>query len=390
MGRCPTAIELAGRNCTGCEACTASCPRQALQMEMDGEGFFYPKVDEKLCNHCGLCAKRCPVVSPNVVERQMLPETGYAGGHREKSVRLSSASGGAFSAVVAASQADAVYGAAWTGPDCVEHLRVTPQELTPLQTSKYIQSRMGDAYQRVKVDLEAERRVVFSGTPCQVAGLLSYLGRPSDHLITVEIMCHGVGSPGIFQKYLEQLSMSMGSKVTSYAFRTKNSVLGDWENFHSVIQFENGLLQSSYWEPFTQLFLAGYVLRPSCEGCGFSGKSAHVADVILGDYWGCSVHNPALYDKRGVSVLIPLTPTGERLLVEAKAYMNLAEVPLLHITDRNAVLLKRKGFPLERNGFFQAVAEQGLDAAIQRYCPRPSWKSRLKPYLRPFFKKLRG
>ena len=384
------AIEWVGDACTGCEACVALCPEQALQMEMNQEGFFYPRVQANLCSGCGLCAKRCPALSSDTESRRHLPDYGYAGGHREARVRLKSASGGAFSALVAAANVDVVYGAVWLTADCVGHQRVSPHDIAPLRTSKYIQSRIGNVYPCVKQDLESGCSVLFSGTPCQIAGLFAYLGSPSPNLTTVEIICHGVGSPGLFKQYVKELGERERSPVTSYVFRRKSAILGNWETFHSEIRYQNGKVHCTYWEPFTRLFLSKCILRPCCEACRYSGQDNHVADIILGDYWGCSVNNPALYHKLGVSAIIPLTSKGQTLLRHAEADLDIQRIPLNYITQRNQVLLQHAKHPEKRAIFFRVFEEEGLEVAIRKVCPRATWKSRLQPYLRLFWKQCKG
>ena len=385
----PVAIEAVGKRCTGCEVCVSVCPAHALHMEQDNEGFFYPVVQDGLCTRCGLCTRRCPVASSSVVFRHPLPSHAYAGGLQDKKERLFSASGGAFPALAAAGKADTIYGAAWSSPDTVQHVRVNLQGIAALRGSKYIQSHMDDAYCQVSNDLKNGLRVLFSGTPCQVAGLMAFLGKPDPALTTVEIMCHGIASPGLFQQYLSQLGKKYGSPVQKYCFREKSILLGNWEFFHSAVRCDDGHTHHTYYEPFTQLFLSRCILRPSCEHCPFSGETAHPADVILGDYWGCSSNDPELYHKYGVSALIPLTEKGQELIRQADS-LELTEIPLNHVTEQNGVLLQHKPYPPERAAFFALLEEKGLFAAVQKFSTPATWKSKLKPYLRPFIKHLRG
>lgn len=383
------AITIVGKHCTGCEACVQCCPHHALTMEPDGEGFFYPVLREDLCTRCGLCAAICPAASPERVPRTALPDTALAGTYREKSTLLSSASGGAFSAVVAAAGPDVVYGTAWTAPDTAACIRVTPETMEPLRSSKYIQGRIHNAYLQVKQDLAEGRRVLFSGTPCQVAGLLTLLGERPAGLTTVEIVCHGTASPGLFRDYLASLGQEAGSPVRSFTFRKKSALLGNWEAFRREARFENGKTDRTYQDPFTRLFLSRTILRPSCGNCSFAAPE-RVSDLVIGDYWGCGQNDPALYNKGGVSIILPVTERGREVAAGLAAYMEVSTIPTDHVTAHNRILLCPQSAGADRAAFFERASREGTAATIAAFPPKPSWKQPLKPYLRLFLKRLRG
>lgn len=384
------AIDLVGRACTGCESCVSCCPHRALAMVMDAEGFYYPALEECRCVHCGLCVAVCPVASSERVCSQPLPDKAIAGSHREEAIRLESASGGAFSALVSAVKPDFLYGTAWTDAVSTVVMRTTPDQMSPLRGSKYIQSRVNDAYIQVRQDLKNGNQVLFSGTPCQIAGLLSFLGKRPENLITVELICHGIGSPGIFHEYLALLEKKTGSPVKEFSFRRKDKAHGGWESFHTTLSYENGKTYRSYHDTFTDLFLEKYILRPSCENCPFRGENAHVGDLIIGDYWGCSRFNPELYIKTGVSVILPLTQSGQKIAGQLSEYMNLKVVPTEYVVAENKVLLESSPMPQERTDFFEHIAQEGIESALIRFAPKISWRKRLKPYLIPYMKRFQG
>lgn len=385
------AIEQIGKVCTGCEACVSGCPQKALTMKMDGEGFFYPVVDDKQCTRCGLCEKLCPVATPQRVSRNPLPENVWAGSHLEKETRLASASGGAFSAIVEQVKPDAVYGTAWIAPDSAAVIRTAPEDMAPLRNSKYVQSRVDDAYQKVKQDLAQGKTVLFSGTPCQIGGLLAFLGKRTENLVTVEIICHGAASPGVFQDYLLQIARRAGKKVKSYVFREKHTSRGEWEAFHTAIRYDDGTVQRTYFDPFTHLFLSKRILRPSCATCPYSGMDAHAADIIIGDYWGCNEYNPELYEKTGVSVVLALTWQGREIVTGLSDVMHGKEVPLASVTANNKTLLAPRPAPQnQRDEFFEFMRVKGSEAAFAKFAIRPTWKQRLKPYLRSVVRRFRG
>lgn len=383
------APELVGRSCTGCEACVQVCAVKALSMTPDEDGFFYPSVNETLCTRCGRCAAVCPVASPNRVTRAPLPETALAGTNRNRSILMKSASGGAFAAIVSAVKPDVVYGMAWTEPDVVSCVRTTSDSLDALHASKYIQGHMDGAYQLARQDLRQGKEVLFSGTPCQIAGLLSVLGEQPENLTTVEIICHGVASPGLFREYCALKARQAGSPVRAFAFRRKRPILGDWESYHTVISYENGKQEKSYQDPFTQLFLSRSILRPSCASCGFASPQ-RVSDFVIGDYWGVSQYDPSLYRKTGVSVMFPMTEKGRALSAGLAESMDLSMVGTQNIVHSNSSLRSPSGAQTNSGAFFAARSRDGLETALCAFAERASLKQRLKPYLRRFIKRLRG
>lgn len=310
------AVSLIGSRCTGCEACVQICPAQALSMEMDGEGFFYPAVDPDCCTRCGICARACPAANPKAAPKHPLPGTAYAGSHKRRDILFSSASGGAFSAIIAAAEPDAVYGTAWIAPGEAGCVRVPPGAAQSLRRSKYVQGRVGSAFRQVRQDLEEGRRVLFGGTPCQIAGLLSFLDArhtDQDGLTAVEIICHGIASPGAFRRYCDMRSLQYRSPVTDFIFRKKSPGQGAWEDFHASVKTANGKQHSIRRDLFTVLFLARLLSRPSCAVCPFCAPE-RAGDLLIGDYWGCGQHDPELYNKYGVSVVFPLTKRGQALI----------------------------------------------------------------------------
>lgn len=378
-----------GDRCTGCEACVQLCPTQALSMKQNEEGFYAPFLQESACIGCGKCLSHCPVASPTCVTRSPLPDKGYAGSHRDTAVLMESASGGAFSALVSASSVDQIYGMTWDTAKTVSCLRCTPENIAPLRKSKYVQGRINGAYRKVQQDLKQGLRVLYSGTPCQIAGLYAFLGYRPEGLITVEILCHGVGSPGLFADYCTHLELWEESKITDFSFRKKSERKGEWEAFHTVVSFENGKTKSSHMDKFTRLFLQRTILRSSCGVCPFA-DCRRVSDLVLGDYWGCRKYSPALYKKHGVSVVIPITGKGKSVLEKMDEQMTLTAVSMDSITAGNCILLHPQATSDQRAPFFHAMKAQGSLAALLEFAPKPSWKQAFKRYLCFFFRRFRG
>lgn len=369
------AISLIGTKCVGCESCVQICPAQALEMKMDAEGFFYPSLDEQRCSRCGLCAAACPVISSDRIPKAPLPSAAFAGTHTRGDILFSSSSGGAFSAIVAAAAPDSVYGTAWTASDTVGCIRVSPEELAPLRGSKYIQGRVGTAFQQIQRELMDGKTVLFGGTPCQVAGLLTFLEArscPQDQLTTVAIICHGVASPGLFQQYCGLLGHQYHSRVTAFAFREKSHRQSNWD-FRTSVTTADGKKRISTHDPFTSLFLSRLFLRPSCAVCPFSSPEK-AGDLIIGDYWGCQEHNPELYTKYGVSVILPLTVRGRGMLPKLRQVMPLTEVKTGDVIAHNLTLIRPSQPDPRRAAFFDLLAQKGVSAAFAEFTPKLTWK----------------
>lgn len=291
------------QDCCGCTACAQVCKKGAIKMERDEKGFRYPITDIALCNDCGLCEQTCPILHHAKESREPLHT--YAVKHKNEQIRLGSSSGGVFTVLAqdTVRRGGVVYGAVFDKEWKVIHQRIDSMEnLEKLRGSKYVQSDLGNIFSQVKKDLIQQLPVLFSGTPCQVAGLLSYLRKPYETLTTVDFVCHGVPNPRIWEEYLAE---EAGSEVNAVSFRNKSH---GWEkNFFYIAYRKNEQVVTRCtfaWEhTFMKLFLYDFISRPSCHCCRFrNGKSG--ADYTLGDYWAGSRFYPHFFDDKGVSLLL--------------------------------------------------------------------------------------
>ena len=216
--------------CTGCSACAESCPKRCIEMREDSEGFLYPEVDTKQCISCNKCESVCPVLSDRCHEAVNYPKKAYAVINNDLDRRLISSSGGAFAmfAESVIAHQGVVYGAAFSPDFCaVHHVRITElSELYRLQGSKYVQSDINQVYNEVLDDLRHEKKVLFSGTPCQNAGLKAFLGKDYSNLLCVEFICHGVPSPKLWRKYIKWVKLKIGGRLTKVEFRNKKNLGG--------------------------------------------------------------------------------------------------------------------------------------------------------------------
>ena len=290
------------QDCCGCAACRQVCPRKCITMEEDAEGFLYPVVDKSACVNCGLCEKVCPVFGEI---RQHGEVEAYAAYSSRDAIRQSSSSGGLFTPIAeqVIQSGGVVFGAAFDSDFSVHHVKVdTLEGLGQLRGSKYLQSRVENAYIEAKQALETGQTVLFSGTACQIAGLKGYLGKDYDNLLTVDVLCHGVPSPKLWREYLAEQEKAHGAPVRNVAFRSKRT---GWKNYCVRMEFQNGAAYQRRFDQdvYMRLFLSNICLRPSCHRCRFK-DFPRVSDLTLGDCWGIERTMPEMDDDQGTSVVI--------------------------------------------------------------------------------------
>ena len=318
------AIEKIKEKCAGCFACYNVCPQNAINMELSPEGFYIPKLNET-CTDCGLCEISCPVLSYPQLKRYPTPIT-YASWSKDEKVRMKSSSGGVFSelAKTIIEKGGVVYGVIWDNNFFPKHERTTNEKtLEKMRGSKYVPSYVGDAYNKVVEDLKNGKFVLFSGTPCQVAALnkiIEIKNVDNTKLFTVDIVCHGVPSLLVFQKYLRYVSK--GKIIENVSFRDKET---GWSKYQVKIRFEDGSFYTSkhYEDPFFIGFLQNLYLNTICYECPFS-KIPRQGDITLGDFWGAPKN---LKNEKGVSIVLVNSKKGAKLLEQVKR-LELVEVPI--------------------------------------------------------------
>lgn len=369
-------------NCTGCESCVNACPINCIVFEQNDEGFFYPHIDGEKCIHCGKCERACPsLVKKEECKEQNTPEA-YAVINNDLEQRKSSSSGGVFVLLAKRilERQGLVFGAAFSD-DCksVEHIAVTDEkELHRLQGSKYVQSRIGKAYSEAEQHLKMGREVLFTGTPCQISGLLAYLGKEYDNLFTQDFVCHGVPSPGIWSRYLEEKEQSNGSEISCVAFRNKS--LG-WVFGQMKIDFQNGKSTSVCYHDdlYVRGFLADLFLRPSCYQCENKGLD-RCADITLGDFWGVKQVAPSMNDFYGTSLVFAHNEKGKELLTLLDS-IKMQPVDAEAATRYNPAAIRSVKRPPQRELFFSSVKTASLTKVLGRMCRRTP-KEKVKTMLR--------
>lgn len=363
-------------HCTGCGACVNACKVGALTLRADEEGFRYPKIEASKCVHCNACERACP--ADKVVPSEETTNAYYAFAN-DADICKNSSSGGIFSLLAAEilRQDGAVFGAGFDEEFRVCHQRIDAEKgIINLRTSKYVQSNIGMTFREAEALLRERKTVLFSGTPCQIAALKQYLKQDYANLYTQDIICHGVPSPGVWEKYLSE--QHGGKPIQSVSFRDKT--LG-WNEFSMKVNYQDG---SSYRElatkdPFERAFLANLILRPSCYQCQYK-TVARVSDLTLADYWGVETVHPELASQQGVSLVLTHTEKGERLLAAVRKQTTVGTTDIERATRLNHATTHSGQWHRNRNEFFASVQAQPL-APLVKKCLKQTPSQRMKRFI---------
>ena len=298
--------------CCGCTACASICTQAAISMEPDELGFLYPSVDASKCVNCGLCEKVCQFrPGYNRYTNYETPLV-YSVRLKNQDQLMRSQSGGAFFAIAdyVLRAGGVVYGAAFNDQWSVVHQKASNHdELEKLRMTKYVQSDMRGVYRSIKKELQDDRQVLFSGTSCQVAGLKAYIPTQyHEKLICVDIICHGVPAPQIWQDYLAYLENKYKSKIVKVCSRDKRF---GWHGARESFKLQNGT--ELHRRTSNYLYFYGYTLRESCAACVFT-NTKRVGDVTVGDHWGLSKDSPFEKDAKGLSLLFVNSQKGDTIV----------------------------------------------------------------------------
>jgi len=360
-------------NCSGCHACFSVCPKSAITMSENSEGFLYPQIDSDKCIKCGLCEKDCPSLNP--IKKENEDTKAYAAINKNEAIRLDSSSGGIFTAIAekVIEENGVVFGAKFASDFSVVHgWTDTIEELADFRGSKYLQSVIGNNYKECKTFLESGRKVLFSGTPCQVQGLKKYLQKEYANLLTVDFICHGVPSPLVWQKYINYRAEKIRAKrgeIVKTSFRRKND---GWKMFSLSFTFAN---DSEYRatlnkDPYMQIFLKDIALRESCYDCKCR-EIARPSDITLADFWGVQNVLPEMDDDKGTSLVFTHSEKGAVLLNSIKGVCDFKEIEAADGAKYNTAIVSSPKRPKQRDIFYADLEKLQFKQIVKKYATTP-------------------
>lgn len=354
------------RKCTGCEACANICPKKCIFMQLDEEGFRYPKVNLEQCVNCNLCVGLCP-------EKLYLQQktTIYAAYNKDEKTRLMSSSGGIFSlfADYILSREGIVVGAYLDSSMNLYHICVEQMEdLSKLRGSKYIQSHIGSIYREIKNYLDNGKLVYFTGTSCQIHGLKVFLKNDYSNLICQDMACNGVTSDLLWKKYLQYLkNRHHKAEVISFDFRDKRS---GWKQYSVNAKYNNGKSRSimSYDDLFMRAYKSKLFMRPACYDCSFKGVNRE-SDITLADFWGVEHIMPEFDDDKGASLVMLHSSRGKEIFEVMMNHMCVYEIDAEQAVRYNPAIIKSVNEPAKRTDFVaEFQGNNNFKRIIKKYC----------------------
>lgn len=350
-----TIEKLDKKECSGCSSCFQKCPKNAIVMKENDEGFLYPIIDKEKCIDCGLCSQVCPQLKELRKADTNYPKA-YAMYNKNDEEILKSSSGGIFSVIAnyVLSENGVVFGAAYDKEQNVKHIRVVNKtDLDLLRSSKYVQSNINDTFIKAEEDLKKGKLVLFTGTPCQIAGLNSYLIKTYDNLLTCDFVCHGVPSQKLFNVYLKYLSNKFKSQVKSYNFRSKSKY--GWGLFAEVITNDNKIHYiKADFDPYYSNFLNCNTYRESCYRCHYSTYN-RISNLTLADYWGVSSIHPKFYSEKGISLILVNDKKGENVIENVLTDIVKIDTDLNYAASKNKNLIRPSNRPQIRDKVYNNI-----------------------------------
>lgn len=357
--------ELSVNDCCGCRACVQVCPLKCISFEEGADSFMVPHVDQNICVNCGKCVKVCSQCQP-YIEFENKPEMKvYAARILDDNKIKQSSSGGIFTALaeLVLDWNGYIVGCALNDRLEAEHIIVdNKKDLSKLRGSKYIQSNLGSIFSEVKVYLEKSNYVLFSGTGCQIASLVNFLGKNYDNLLTVDIICHGVPSQKLFSKYIGWLGRN--KIINSYEFRNKDKK--GWGYMSKYTLSERTFYEIPELDPYFNSFMAAKTYRECCYFCKYA-NSSRVSDISLGDYWGIEQEHPQFYTDKGVSLILVNSEKGRMLFEKISRSLTFIESTYEKAAKYNWNLRFPSERPMIRNEIYKEIDTLDFDQYVRKY-----------------------
>lgn len=348
--------------CSGCTACASICPKQAITMKVENDGFMYPVIKQEKCIDCGLCKRTCPIL--NTKSNKAINKC-YVAYSKDEIYSNNSSSGGIFSIIAdfILKEKSIVIGAAFDENNKLKHIAISKEEdLIKLKGSKYLQSDLNNIFKYVKENIK-DKKILFVGTPCQVAGIKAFV-KNNDNLICIDLACHGVPSPKLFDKYIKELESKNNDKLINYDFRDKST---GWDTYSNTMIFKNkNITELQKDNEYMKLFLSDIALRKSCFNCDFKLGNKY-SDITLCDYWGVQKYYPDMYNKKGVSAIIINTQKGNEIIEKIKDKLICKECELEEILEGNPSIKKSCDEREERKEFFNEIDNLSINELSKKY-----------------------
>ncbi|MBR1676344.1 MAG: Coenzyme F420 hydrogenase/dehydrogenase, beta subunit C-terminal domain [Clostridia bacterium] len=389
MGDYPKLAEL--KACIGCTACYNICPTKKIKLSFDYRGFIRPVIDDSInCIECGQCERVCPVLHP--IDNTAQSTKCYAVKSKNDNIRDCSSSGGVFSeiAIKVLNSGGIVYGAAYSDDFSVQHIGIeSVEELTKLRGAKYAQSDLSDTYCKIENGLKQGRIVLFSGTPCQVAGLKSFLKKEFENLITIDFVCHGVPSPQVWENYVFYRAKKDNNGILPLKINMRSKESG-WSNYSYSMRFDfqnHSYVAQNGNDIFMALFVQNYILRDSCYNCRFKGINK-VSDVTLGDFWGIWELSPVFDDNKGVSLVIPNTEKGNSILKELDCHKKAFDVE--YAVKYNPSIIESATHNNDRDKIFSLALNSDFKKVEKIVLCNSNPIVKFKSYIKNVIKKIKG
>lgn len=356
--------------CSGCTACVHICPRKCISMKRDAQGFLYPVIDHDLCIECGACDRVCELASHDAV--QGAPQRTFGVIANDSELQKNSSSGGVFSLLAGAVlQEKGVVAGAAMAPDqrTANHILIdSPDDLDKLRGAKYVQSDPGDIFPVIGNCLKEGRKVLFSGTPCQVDGLKAFLKEEDENLLCVDMICHGVPSPMIWEKYCDEIEAGEAGRIVSVRFRHKKYP-SEKPSFENTQSGDILLYNTKNDDPYMRLFLNDYTLRPSCYSCAHKGLERK-ADITIADFWGVNKILPGFSNGAGTSLVIVHTQKGMKYLEAAAEQAQIQETDCETALSRNGSALRSAKRPADADAFWQKQSSMTVPGLADMFAPQ--------------------
>ncbi len=363
--------------CCGCTACYSVCPKNAIKMVRDNEGFLYPEVDKEKCVNCGMCKKVCPIL--NKAKLNEFKPKAYLFQNSNEEIRKDSTSGGIFTAIgeFVIKNNGIVYGATFDDNFVVNHIGVeSTYELCKFRKSKYVQSNQNNCFKEIKQYLDNGKLVCYSGTPCQVGGLRTYLRKDYENLILVDIMCHSVPSPLVFEKYKGYILKKMNAnKILNINFRDKNKY--GYKYSMMTVETDNGIYsQGIDTDPYLRAFFSDVSVRPSCYNCHFKTMK-RVSDLTIWDCFNINEIDKSFDDDKGTTRVLVQSEKGEKLL-ENLDDVRLKELDINIATKKVKEMTNSVNYNDKRKKFFENIND---DNVFEKYYPT-NFKTEVNSFVR--------